>query len=137
MPVGAVLRYVAGVRVRLRWGAYAGVAVLLGLTVGTAFLAVAGARRTQSAYGRFLRSVDASTISITSNGAFDPSANARIAAAAEVAQSHSWVGISVFVSRDRQRTLTAQDIETDGTFDGEYFVQDRFTATHGRLPNPR
>jgi predicted lysophospholipase L1 biosynthesis ABC-type transport system permease subunit len=137
MPAGGLLPYVARIRVRRRWRAYLGTALLLGLTAGTALLAVAGARRTVSAYDRFLRSVNASTMSVTSNRGFSPQVNRTIARAPEVEQSRSWVGISVFVARPGQRTLTAQDIETDGTLDGEYFLQDRFTTTRGRLADPR
>src|SRR5262249_23523698 len=123
--------------VRRRWRSYFGVALLLGLTAGTAVLAVAGSRRTVSAYGRVLRSVNASTMTVTSNGGFDPHADAVVARPPGVAQSRSWMGISVFVSRSGQRELTTQDIETDGTLDGEYFLQDRFTPTQGRLADPR
>ncbi|HWS47491.1 MAG TPA: hypothetical protein VN636_16630, partial [Acidimicrobiia bacterium] len=133
MVVAAFLRLVAGIKIRRRWRSYAGVAVLLGLTAGTALLAVSGARRTQSSYSRFLRSVNASTMSVTSTGGVDAEAEARIAASPRVVQSRAWVGISVFVARDGKPTLTSQEIQTDGTFDGEYFEQDRFTATKGRL----
>jgi hypothetical protein len=76
-------------------------------------------------------------MAVTSSTGYDPRAAARIAAFPEVAQSRSWVGIAVFVERSGQRTLTSQDLETDGTLDNEYFQQDRFTATSGRAADPK
>ena len=126
--------YLGRIRLRSRWRSYAGIAVLLGLTAGLSLFAVAGARRTQSSYPRFLRSVNASTMSV-SVGAFDPAVDATIAAFPEVEQSRTYVGMNTNVLVDGQPDFT-QNSEAAGTFDGRYFEQDRFTATSGRRPDP-
>ena len=130
-----VQAYLGRIRLRTRWRSYAGVAVLLGLTAGLSLFAIAGARRTQSSYPRFLRSVNASTMSISSYGSFDPAVDATIAAFPEVEQSRTYVGINVYVLVDGRPDFS-RSAEASGTFDGQYFDQDRFTATGGRRPDP-
>jgi ABC-type antimicrobial peptide transport system permease subunit len=130
-----VASYVGVVDIRGRWRRYAGIALLLGLTAGLALFAVAGARRTQSAYPRFLRSVNASTMAVGSLGFLDPAANKAIAEFPEVTQSRTYVGFQVYVLVEGRPDLR-QAFEGAGTFDGRYFDQDRFTATRGRLPDP-
>ena len=53
-PLGYRLR----VEARVRWKAWLGLALAIGLGSGIALAAAAGARRTESAYPRFLRSVE-------------------------------------------------------------------------------
>jgi hypothetical protein len=126
-----VVRYLASVTVRMRWRRYVGVALLLGLTGGLSLFSIAGGRRTQSAYPRFLRSVNAQTMSVTSSGVYDPKVNAAIAAFPEVVQSRTYVGLDAYTFRHGAPDLS-QDYESSGTFDGLYVDQDRFTATSGR-----
>lgn len=112
-----------------------GVALLLGLTLGLSLFAVAGARRTQSSYPDFLRTVNASTISLSPPGSFDERTNAAVAALPEVSQSRTYVGIQAYAMVDDQPKFD-QSFEASGTFDGRFFDQDRFTPTDGRLPDP-
>ena len=49
---------------RARWRAWFGLALLLGLFGGAVIAAAAGARRTESAYPRFLRTQNASDITV-------------------------------------------------------------------------
>jgi hypothetical protein len=53
---------------RARWRALAGVALLLGLAGGTVLAAAAAARRTGSAYDRFLAAQDAADVTILDDG---------------------------------------------------------------------
>jgi hypothetical protein len=114
---------------------YAGIALLLGLTGGLSLASIAGARRTQSAYPRFLRSANASTIGV-SGATYDPSVNDAVAAFPEVVQSRTYVSFSSWVMVAGRPDFT-QDAEPVGTLDGLYFDQDRFAPTEGRLPDPR
>lgn len=129
-----VASYVGRVSLRGRWRTYVGVALLLGVTAGLSLFAIAGARRTQSAYPRFVRSVNASTIAVSS-GSYDPSTIATFASFPEVTRSQAYVGLQVYVLVGGAPDF-AQAFEGSGTFDGLYFDQDRFTATQGRLPDP-
>jgi MacB-like periplasmic core domain/FtsX-like permease family len=125
--------FLAGIRIRRRWKSYLGVAVLLGLTAGLAILSIAGARRTQSAYPRYLRSANASTFVVTTLGNYDESTNATIAAFPEVLQSRTYVGLNLSILDDSGKPLKIQAYEPSGTFDGRFIDQDRFTPLQGRL----
>lgn len=120
---------------RERWRSYAGVVILLGLTGGLSLFAIAGARRTQSSYPRFLRSANASTVAVTDGAVDDRKTGAAIAALPGVRQSRSYVSFSAEVLV-RGKPDFSQDPELTGTPDGRYFDQDRFAATHGRRPDP-
>ena len=139
MAVAAVTarpaRYVLRSVVRARWRGYLGVALLLGLTGGVSLFAVAGARRTESAYPRFLRQVAASTMTFSSFGGYDARTDRQMAQLPEVRQSRTFVGFNVEVLRRGRPDLT-QSFEADGTFNGSFFDQDRFTATDGRRADP-
>lgn len=131
-----IVAHLARVTMPRRWRTYAGVSILLGLTIGLSLFAIAGARRTQSSYPRLLDAVDASTLSVGGAG-YDPAANAAIAGFPEVSRSRTSVGLSVYVLDGDEPDARAQPlIEPAGTFDGQYADQDRFTATRGRLADP-
>jgi ABC-type lipoprotein release transport system permease subunit len=127
--------YLVRRRIRHRWANYAGIALLLALVSGLSLFALAGARRTQSSYPRFLRAANASTLGYASNGGYDPKMIRTVASFPEVAQSRTFVGFNTFIVIPGRAPLTTRDIEGDGTFDGRYYDQDRFTATQGRIPD--
>jgi hypothetical protein len=130
-----VAAYLLAIRLRRRWRSYLAVALLLGLMGGLSLFSIAGARRTQSSYSRFLRSVHSSTMSVTTSENFDQAANDAIASLPGVRRSRTYVGFSVSVLVDG-RPDYSQEFEAKGTFDGLFFDQDRFSATRGRLPDP-
>ena len=122
---------------RRNWAALAGIALLLGLIGGLSLFAAAGARRTQSAYPRFLRSTNPSTMAVDVGG-LDASGYANLAAIAalpQVAQARAYTGFYVAAIVDGAPDLS-QNFEALGSIDGRYFDQDRFTALQGRLPDP-
>lgn len=120
---------------RLRWRSYVAISALIAVTAGVSMFAIAGARRTQSSYPRLLQAAKASTMTVTDFGAFDPKVNATIAALPGVVQSRTSIAFEVF-----ELVHGAPDFgrafEADGSKDGEFFNQDRFTPTAGRLPDP-
>ena len=130
-----VAAYLLSIRLRRRWRSYVGVALLLGLMGGLSLFAIAGARRTQSSYARFLRASESSTMSVTTSENFDQAANDAIASLPGVQRSRTYVGFSVSVLVDGRPDFS-QEFEAKGTFDGLFFDQDRFSATKGRLPDP-
>jgi hypothetical protein len=117
------------------WRSYIASSVTICVCFGVAFFAFAGARRTESAYPRFLDHVDASTLSISTAGNYDEATNAKIAAIPGVASSRTYVGINLSVLVDGKPDRS-EAWEITGTFDGRYFDQDRFTPTRGRLADP-
>jgi hypothetical protein len=108
------------------------VVLLLGILGGVSLCALAGARRTQSSYPRFLRASQASTMAIDP-GPYDPEANAVIAAFPEVVRSTTYVAFTTGPLLVDGRPDFSQDFETLGTFDGRFFTMDRFAPTRGRL----
>jgi hypothetical protein len=110
------------------------IVALLGLLGGVSMFALAGARRTQSAYPRFLRNAHASTMAVD-YGQYDPAIDAAIAARPEVASSATYVAFTTGPLVDGRPDFS-QDFETLGTFDGRFFTMDRFAPTAGRLPDP-
>src|SRR4051794_39528945 len=82
---------------RRRWRSYLAIVVLIGVVGGIGLFAVAGARRTQSAYPRFLRSVNASTLAIDPGGLDLESAHAvldEVSRRPEVVQTRTYVAFN-------------------------------------------
>ncbi len=113
------------------------VIVALCALLGTVALgALAGARRTESAYGRYLSSVNASDAMVNVPSP-DTSLDARVAALPGVVASAAWVGLDanpVFHGRVDDSFL---DDNLVGSLSGAFFTQDRATVLSGRLPTPR
>ncbi|MEX1009569.1 MAG: ABC transporter permease [Acidimicrobiia bacterium] len=120
---------------RNRWRSYLGIVTLLGVTGGLSLFALAGARRTQSAYPRFLREANASTMAVDT-GTYDAKTVATIASFPEVVQSRVYVA-PVVGRLVRGKPVFSEDFEALASLDGRFFDQDRFTPTHGRLPDPK
>ena len=120
---------------RSRWRGYVGIVVLLGITGGLSLFALAGARRTQSAYPRFLRDANVSTMAVDT-GQYDPETVATIASLPEVERSRVYV--APLVARIAHgKPVFHESFEALASLDGRFFDQDRFTPTSGRLPNPK
>lgn len=109
------------------------VAIVVGMSVGVALFALAGARRTQSSYDRFLGSVDSSDLSFSQNG-FEPSLNAQVAALPGVLSSRTYLGLRAVIYVDGTPD-PSQFSEGAGSFDGAFFDQDRFVVSRGRVPD--
>lgn len=131
---GGVVAHVAGNRVRRRPTSHVGLALLIGLILGLSLFSIAGARRTQSSYPRYLRDVEASTMNIGYVGLHDADANHAIADLPQVKRSRTFISFDTFIFDDD--VPEARSFEFTGTFDGEFYDQDRFRATRGRLPDP-
>lgn len=120
---------------RRQRASYVGIVLLVGLIGGMALFALAGARRTQSAYPRFLRAAAVSTMAVDT-GAYDPARVAEIAAYPEVARSQVYVGVPVGRIVDGEPQL-GETFEAQVSVDGRFFEQDRFSPTRGRMADPR
>ena len=133
----AFATYWTRVSLRRSGRALVGIVLLLGLIGGLALFSLAGARRTQSAYPRVLRSANPSTMAVDVGG-LDESGYEELDAIArlpQVAQARAYAGFYVAPWVDGRPDL-AQNFEAVGSIDGRYFDQDRFTPTVGRLPDP-
>ena len=112
----------------------AATAVVVGLLGAVVLASLAGARRTASAYSRYLRGINASNVWVNTPGP-DFSRIAKIAALPGVRSSVAYVGLNaepVVHGHEDDSFLT------DGVFgsvDGMAFTQDRMTVLKGRLPS--
>jgi ABC-type lipoprotein release transport system permease subunit len=125
------------------WRAVVAVALIGGLLGAVALGALAGARRTASAYGRYLRSIDASDVVVDIPGPFLV-AVPKIAALPAVipGQSAAWLGLAgnpVIHGRVDDSFLDSNLVGSyngAGSRGGDYFRLDRMTVVAGRLPRP-
>jgi hypothetical protein len=113
-------------------------ALLTGLLGGVALGAVAGARRTDSAYGRYLEAINASDVFVNVAGALPGLPPLKpitlISSLPGVAAHATYIGLyglPVVHGRVDDAFLTNS---VNGSLDGEYFSQDRVTVLAGRLP---
>jgi FtsX-like permease family len=109
---------------------------LIGGLLGTVALgALAGARRTDSAYGRYLRSVNASDVLVNIPGPLLPAIR-DVEHEPEAVSSAAWIGLNADpVIHGRVISSFLTDGLT-GTLDGEFFRQDKLTVLAGHLPSP-
>ena len=122
-----------------RWAGLLAVVVLIGLTGGIALGSLAGARRTQSSYPRFLASTNPSDLTVT---VFDASGGNSVDLTAKLARLPDVVhlgGVEVThfapLSADGAADISAQ-VYIVSSADGELFHQDRVAVVHGRMADP-
>ena len=115
------------------------IVVLICGTLGAVSLAaLAGARRTESAYGRYLASINASTVNVNipEGGAPGLRSSPRSAACRGIRSSADWLGLD---ANPVVHGHVDDSFVTDGllgSVNGEYITQDRVTVLRGRLPDP-
>ena len=148
---GSVLP-VAWYRLRGTWrhrrGGYLSIALMVGLVGGLGLGAVAGARRTQSSFPRYLAASNPSQLNVVT-GVLNPLVGAayntalvqRISRLPHVKAVHSEVGLNVMLlnADGSLRTFPGFPPEAGegvGSVDGEEITQDRATPVQGRLPDP-
>jgi hypothetical protein len=144
-----------------RWAGYVTVAVLVGLLGGLAMGAVAGGRRSQSAFATFLASTNPSELRMVT-GAYNPGVDsdvgygpAFIKAIAHLphvthAESSALLDVVLYLGPhgaqgptvppavgDPDNLDTIGSIGSIGSIDGLYFDEDRVTVTQGEMPDPQ
>jgi hypothetical protein len=142
MPAGAVAvsraLYWWRATARRSWRQALLLALLGGLLGSVALGAVAGARRTSTAYGRYLTSIKASDAAVNVPGKLPAEPVLRpirlIAQLPGILSSGTYLGLNArpVIHGRVDRSATAPPL--NGSLDGEYFRQDRMTVLAGRLP---
>ena len=141
---GAVA-YRLRVELRTRWNAWLALACMIGLTSGIALAAAAGARRTDSAYPRFLESADQADVLVAANSpegrGNDPDnpVLAEIARLPEVARAARFAQLATAIAPTFEE---AQQIANEGLgsltlLDGSGYEVSRPKLLAGRMPDPR
>ena len=124
--------------IRGSWRQALALALVGGLLGGVALGAVAGARRTAAAYGRYLASINASDVLVNVPGTLPgiPATRpiALISSLPGVLSHAAYIGLSglPMVRGKVDNSFLVNNV--DGSLDGEYFRQDRATVLAGRLP---
>ena len=130
--------YVWRATARRSWRTVLTVALIGGLFGAVALAAVAGARRTASAYGRYLVATRASDAFVNVPGLLPgmavPQPINLIESLPGITASDAYIGLNanpVVAGRIRDSFLTNS---LTGSVDGAYFTRDRMTVLAGRLP---
>jgi hypothetical protein len=124
--------------VRGVWRQALALALLAGLLGGVALGAVAGARRTATAYERYLAAINASDVFVNVPGWLPGMPATRpyalISALPGVVAHAAYIGLSgqPLVHGKPDNSFLVNSL--NGSLDGEYFSQDRATVLAGRLP---
>ena len=126
---------------RHRWRSLLGIALLLGIIGGLSLFTLAGARRTQSSYPRFLRAANPSTLAVDIGGLWQDGGVEGMAAVDQISQFPQVVRARGYMSfyvaeMDDGHPDLSKDFEVIGSVDGRYFDQDVFTPVDGRAPDP-
>jgi hypothetical protein len=123
------------------WRQVVALALLGGLLGAVALGAVAGARRTVTAYGRYLASINASDVFVNVPGRVPGMPVTRpielLSSLPDVVSHAAYLGLNgvpIVHGRADESFLTSS---VNGSLDGEYFSQDRLTVLAGRLPPQR
>lgn len=131
-----------------RWHGYLSLILLVGLVGGLSMGALAGSRRTQSAFATYLASTNPSNLGVTvfggaGNGGGSPpsysaSAVAAVARLPGVRHVEAAVPIAAApLAPDGAPRLGAiNDIQPVASVDGLFFDQDRLAVTSGRMADP-
>jgi len=120
------------------WQQALALALLAGLLGGVALGAVAGARRTNAAYERYLTAINASDVGVNVPGQLPGMAATRpyelISSLPGVIAHAAYIGLSgvPLVHGKLDNSFLVNSL--NGSLDGEYFSQDRATVLAGRLP---
>jgi hypothetical protein len=133
---------------RSRWTGYVSVVLLVGLVGGVAIGAIAGARRTQSAFPNYLRATDASDLEVqTASGAAGLTSHqinrlgtqlSRLPDVVRVATAPNLLVVPLGPKgRPLPSAVNSDDVSALGSEGGAYFTQDRVSLVTGEMADPR
>jgi hypothetical protein len=124
--------------VRRSWRHALVLALLGGLLGAVALGALAGARRTATAYGRYLASINASDVFVNVPGKLPVMTVMRpitlISSLPGIVSHAAYVGLNGLPVVNGRRDHSFLTNSLNGSLDGEYFRQDRMTVLAGKLP---
>jgi hypothetical protein len=109
------------------------VALIGGLLGAVALGALAGARRTDSAYGRYLRSVNASDVLVDIPGPLLPVIR-NVEHEPGTLSAAAWIGLNAQPVIDGKIDDSFLTDAISGSLDGEFYRQDKMTVLSGHLP---
>ena len=120
---------------RQTWRVALLVALIGGLLGSVALGALAAARRTDSAYGRYLRAVNASDAMVDVPGPYAQLIR-QIERAPGTLSSAGWIGLNAYPVIDGKVDDSFLTAALTGALDGEFYRQDKVTVLAGQMPPP-
>lgn len=119
---------------RRRWVSVVAIALLGGLAAGASLAAVAGARRTASAFDRHLDASRAAHMEINPGG-FEPASDAQLRRLPGVEEASFWAALKLVIVdvKNGKPVVTAEQPITFAS-DGRFYDMDRLSVNAGRLP---
>ena len=129
----ALAWYAARATWRRSWRTTLLIALIGGLLGAVALGALAGARRTDSAYGRYLRSVNASDVMVDIPGPILPLIR-DVEAEPGVLSSAAWIGLDAAPVIKGKVDPAFRTDAIAGSLHGEFYRQDKLTVLAGKLP---
>jgi ABC-type lipoprotein release transport system permease subunit len=118
---------------RRSWRMALAVALIGGLLGAVGLAALAGARRTDSAYGRYLHAVKASDVMIDIPGPLLPVVR-QVEGLPGKVSAGAWLGLAANPVIHGKVDTSFQTDALAGSLDGEYFRQDKMTVLAGKAP---
>jgi FtsX-like permease family len=118
---------------RQMWRTTLLVAIIGGMLGTVALGALAAARRTDSAYGRYLRSVNDSDVMVDVPGPIRPVINA-IEHAPGTVSGAAWIGVAANPVIRGKVDYAFMTNALTGSLNGEFYRQDKVTVLAGKLP---
>jgi hypothetical protein len=125
--------YAAGATWRRSWRMALLVALMGGLLGSVALGALAAARRTDSAYGRYLRSANDSDVMVDVPGPLLPVLK-EVMRVPGALSSAAWIGLNAEPVINGKVDPAFQTDALTGSLDGEFYRQDKLTVIAGKLP---
>jgi hypothetical protein len=135
-----IVLYLWPAAARRSWRQAAALAVLVGLLGAVALGALAGARRTATAYGRYLSASNVSDAFVNVSGLL-PGRSATQSMSL-ISSLRGVIGHAAYLGLNGAPVVRGQVLHSfmtgsvNGSLDGEFFRQDRLTVIAGRLPEP-
>ncbi len=131
-----------------RWPGYLSIVLLIGSVGGVAMASIAGARRTDTSFQKFLQSTNPSDLSFISGlfhpdpTGYDPSLIKKISHLPHVSLIESEAGYSAERVGPKGYPISwsptggLKQVTLYSSIDGVFFKMDRLVVLRGRLPNP-
>src|SRR5580692_5314231 len=120
------------------WRQVTALTLLVGILGAVALGALAGARRTDTAYDRYLAAINASDVFVNVPGVLPGMPATRpvtlISALPGVIAHAAYIGLNGYPVVHGQPDYAFETASVNGSLDGEYFSQDRATVLAGALP---
>jgi hypothetical protein len=125
--------YAAGATWRRSWRMALLIALMGGLLGSVALGALAAARRTDSAYGRYLRAANDSDVMVDVPGPLLPVIK-EVMRVPGALSSAAWIGLNAAPVINGKVDPAFQTDALTGSLDGEFYRQDKLTVIAGKLP---